>query len=269
MVKGYKAKVTRLTKMEGSDANLRGKDKEEQSEILRKVIQEHKEMLEIETEQAIRQELKETLQNKQRILDELLSYDEDNDADLARRSERTRVPTEKMLAYCGEEQSKRAKRLFSLYEQWKAQARETRQDLKSELTDKNLAYLADDLEKRKMYIMKLYDEQREYGTPNTELRRKVDACAAVTSDIVKILNERLTGVNGEYDAEYEGRRLRELRKPHYVQSIFGSSASELTSSHHSTHSSVAAKRAEAAAELAAKEAEYMMLTEEKRQKEKI
>lgn len=49
--------------------------------------------------------------------------------------------------------------------------------------------------------MKMYDELSDLGTPDTELRRKVDACAAVTSDTIKILNERLTGVNGEYDAE--------------------------------------------------------------------
>ena len=255
--------------MEGIDATLRGKDKEQQIEILQKVIQEYKEMFEKETEQgAIRQELKESLQSTQKILAELLS-DEDDDTDLARRPERARVHTEKMLAYREEEQSKREKRLVSLYEQWKAQARQTRQELKSELAEKRLASLADNLEIRKTDIMKLYDELRGHGTPDTELRRKVDACAAVTSDIVKILNERLTGVNGDYDAEHEGRRLRELLEPHYARSIYGSSASVQTGSHRSTHSSVAAKRAEAAAELAAKEAEYKMLMEEKIQKEKI
>ncbi len=250
--------------MERIQPTSRGKEnKEEQNGIQQKVIQQREETF------AVEQEPKETLQNEERNLAELLNYDEEEDVNTARRSERARIPTEKMLAYREDEQSKREKRLLSLYEHWKAQARITRHDLKSELTDKQLAHLADNLEKRKHDLMKLYDELRAHGMPDTELRRKVDACAAVTGDIIKILNERLTGVNGDYDAEYEGERLRELRKPHYARSIFGSSASEPTSSHHSTHPSVAAKRTEAAAELAAKQAEYKMLSEEKRQKEKI
>lgn len=258
--------------MEGNETTRRSKDKEQQIEILKKVIQEYKEMIEKETEQgAVRQELKESLLNKKEMLAELLNDDDENATDLAnvRRSERARAPTEKMLAYRKQEQSKRAKRLDSLYEQWKAQARQTRQELKSELTESRLACLADNLEIRKIEIMKVYEELRGCGPPDTELRRKVDACAAVTGDIIKILNERLTGVNGEYDAEYEGQRLHELLEPDYARSIYGSSASALTGSHRSTRSSVAAKRAEAAAELAAKEAEYKMLTEEESQREKI
>lgn len=214
-------------------------------------------MLKNETEKgAIRQELKETLQMNENMLAELLK-DDDDVFDGVRRSEHVRKPTEKLLAYCQKEQSQREKKLASLYEQWKALARRTRQDLKYELTEKHLASLADELEKAKVNVLKIFDELRARGTPNPELRRKVDACVAVTGDIMRIINERLTGINGEYDAEHEGARcLRELLEPDYARSIYGS-ASEL--SRHSHHSSVVAKRAEVAANLAAKEAEYKVL----------
>lgn len=218
--------------MEGDDAFSHG-DKEKQIATLRKVIEESKEMLKGETEKgAIRQELKETLQKNENMLAELLKDDEDS-FDKVRRSERTRNPTEKMLAYRQEEQSKREKKLASLYEQWKALARRTRQELKYELTEKHLASLADELEKMKVDVLKMFDELRAQGTPDPELRRKVDACVTVTGDIMRVLNERLTGINGEYDAEYEARRLSELREPDYARSIYGS-ASEL--SRHSHHS---------------------------------
>ena len=54
-------------KMDEIDATLRGKNKEQQIEILRQVIQECKELLEKETEQGdVRQELKECLQKTER-----------------------------------------------------------------------------------------------------------------------------------------------------------------------------------------------------------
>lgn len=171
------------------------------------------------------------------MLAELLKDDGDV-ADKVRRSERARNPTEKMLAYCREEQIKREKKLASLYEQWKALARRTRQDLKYELTERHLASLADELEKMKVEVLKMFNELRARGMPDPELRRKVDACVAVTGDIMRIINERLTGINGEYDVEHEARCLHELLEPDYARSIYGS-ASEL--SRHSHHSSVVAK----------------------------
>ncbi|KAL7831306.1 hypothetical protein SRHO_G00308090 [Serrasalmus rhombeus] len=174
-----------------------------------------------------------------------------------------------MLAYQNDEQIKRERKLVNVYEQWKVQARKARQELKTDISEKHLADLADSLEKGKNDLMKIYTELRLHKTPDAELRRKVDACEAVTSDIIKIVYERLTGINGEFDAEYEGQRLRELRVPDYAHSIYGSTVSGSKISQHSMSSCIAAKRADAAAELAAKEAEYKVLLEERKQKEKI
>ncbi|KAI4874764.1 hypothetical protein NFI96_023546 [Prochilodus magdalenae] len=193
--------------MEGENAaTLSCKENKEQAALPQKDIKEYKAMLENETtERAARDELKE-IRHKEAALAELQSNVQD-DSEVLRRSDRSRVLTEKMLAYQRDEQSKKERRLVNLYEQWKAQARKARQELKSDLSEKHLSALIDSLEERKNDIMKVYNELRVHSTPAAELRRKVDACEAVTNDITKVVFERLTGVNGDFDAEYEGRRL--------------------------------------------------------------
>lgn len=130
----------------------------------------------------------------------------------------------------------------------------------------------DSLEKERDSVLKLYTEIRDHIIPSTDMRRLVDACEAVTIDIIKVAHERLSGID-DYDSEKVKTRLRELLDKDYAHSIYGSSVT-LPSRHSSVRrshssSSVAAKRAEAAAELAAKEAEFEVLIEEKKQKENI
>ncbi|RXN35889.1 actin cytoskeleton-regulatory complex pan1-like protein [Labeo rohita] len=95
----------------------------------------------------------------------------------------------------------------------------------------------------------------------------MDACDAITRDIVRIILERLSGVE-EFDAEGERTRLRGLLEHDYAQSIYGSTAASKRSQRSSV-SQLTAKRADAAAELAAKEAEYEIVLEEQRQQERI
>ncbi|XP_067279675.1 uncharacterized protein [Pseudorasbora parva] len=199
---------------------------------------------------------------------ELLCHEQDR-AGLPRRSERSHIPTEKMLAYQKDECSKKEKKLSTLYEQWKLDARKARHDLKSDISDKQLAEIADSLEDKKNYITKIFSEIREHITPAADLRRKIDACEAVTNDIVKIVLERLSTVDGDFDAEQERSRLHELLAHSYAHSIYGSSASQASLGSRSVSSCTASKRADAAAELAAKEAEYKMMQTERRQKEKV
>lgn len=60
--------------------------------------------------------------------------------------------------------------------------------------------------------------------------------------------------DGDSNAEHERRRLRELLDREYAVSIYGSTAAPSGIIHHSSSSCIALKRAEAAADLAAKEA---------------
>lgn len=178
-----------------------------------------------------------------------------------RPSGRSRNPTEKMLAYKREEAHKREKRLIHLYEQWKIQARKARELLKVDIPENQIAALIDTLEKAMTDVTDLYMEIRDYITPSSETRRCIDACEAVTKDIVKIAYERIAGIDGEFDGETVKQCLCELLNRDYARSIYGSTVSLY--SQHSVASIVAAKIADAAAELAAKKVEYEMLLEEK------
>ncbi len=179
-----------------------------------------------------------------------------------------------MLAYKQEEQLKREKRIVSLYDQWKMEAHCAREHLKLDASETQLAILIDTLEVAKNKVMGAYDEFRQRVLPAVEMRRKMDACEAVTIDIIKIVNERITGVDGDFNAERERSRLRTLLDRQYARSIFGSTVSQVSqdisnSSRRSVVSNLEAKHLDAVAEVAAKQAAYNVLMEESKQKEKI
>ncbi|XP_026214228.1 uncharacterized protein LOC113160973 [Anabas testudineus] len=172
-----------------------------------------------------------------------------------------------MLAYQREESYKKEKRLLQLYEQWKIQARKAREQLKVDIPESQIADLIDTLEKAKNDIADIYMEVRDHVTPSGETRRRIDACEAVTRDIVNVAYERIAGIDGDFDSTTVKQRLRELLNRDYARSIYGSTASG--SSIHSVTSIVATKVADTAAELAAKKVEYEMLMEEEKQRERI
>ena len=113
-------------------------------------------------------------------------------------------------------------------------------------------------------IFKLYLEIRNNVTPEVDIRRKVDACESISKDLLRFLYDRM--VDEEFDELEEHYRLRELRGRDTSQSIFGPQSQV---SHHSKTASVVAIRAAAAADLAAKEAEYEALAEEQKKKNSI
>ncbi|XP_042626645.1 uncharacterized protein LOC122147619 [Cyprinus carpio] len=202
------------------------------------------------------------------------SHNVETQSEGTRHSKRKHVLTEKMLAYQQEESQKKEKKIASLYNQWKIEARSAREHLKSDALESQLAILSDTLETAKHKVLCAYDEFRQHVSPTIEMRRKMDACEAVTADIIKIVNERITGVDGDFDGKREKRRLRTLLDHQYAHSIFGSTVSQFSqktsnSSHRSVISSLEAKRVDAAAEVAAKQAAYDVLLEESKQREKI
>ncbi|XP_028314916.1 uncharacterized protein LOC114470784 [Gouania willdenowi] len=183
---------------------------------------------------------------------------------LPRRSERPSVPTEKMFLFQKDEQTKRERKLETIYEHWKGQVRVYREDLKSDLSESRLADMADGIERTVNDMMKVYNDLRERHAPSHVIRRKMDSCESVTKDIMKIIFERLAAID-EYDGEKERQRLHQLLLYEHAKSIFGTASQ---SSNH-TEASIAAKRIEAAAESAAMEAQYKIAQEEIKQREKI
>ncbi|XP_039546986.1 uncharacterized protein LOC120492801 [Pimephales promelas] len=207
--------------------------------------------------------------------DEIEDHSDGVKTDEVRRSRRKRIPTEKMVAYQREESQKAEKRLMHSYEQWKAEARKAREQLKTDISESQLATLIDTLENERDNVMNAYMRVRSCVTPPTDTRRRIDACDAVTKDIVKIAYERISGVDGDLDVETKKERLRELLDRDYARSVYGSTVSRISSksstpiSQPSLNSILMAKRIEAEAELAAKEAEYAAIMEEKEQRERI
>ncbi|XP_026012239.1 uncharacterized protein LOC113014739 [Astatotilapia calliptera] len=190
--------------------------------------------------------------------------DETANETFPRRSGRPSVPTEKMLLYQRDEQNKREKKLLTIYEHWKGQVRVYREDLKSDLSDSRLAEMADDIERTVNDMTKAYSEYRERNEPSHVIRRKMDSCESVTKDIMKIISERLAAID-EYDADRERQRLHQLLAYEHAKSIFGTASQ----SSYQSEASIAAKRIDAVAELAAKEAQYKITQEEIKQKQKI
>lgn len=226
-------------------------------------IKENKALLhQANTESDSMQELRNELKCDEKQLTELQNTVEQT---IPRRSERPRVPTEKMLAHQNEEQTKREKKLLSIYEHWKGQVRIYRENLKVDLSDAKLAEIADGIERTLDDMTKTYRELRERHTPSTAIRRKMDSCEAVTKDIMKVITERLAAID-DFDAEKERQRLHQLLTHEHARSIYGTASQ---SSCHSETSSIAAKRIDAAAELAVKEAQYKITQEEIKQRKKI
>ncbi|KAJ8008051.1 hypothetical protein DPEC_G00100760 [Dallia pectoralis] len=216
-----------------------------------------------ETNEAIRQSLTD-LQGK-------LNKD-DNAPEGPRRSERIRNPTEKMRALQYDEAKKVEKRLLAMYEQWKLHTREARDQLKTYMSESQLWLLIEQLKKDKEDLMNVYYEIRNLITPSADIRRRVDTCESMTTEITNIAYNRAIDDENEFDEQKERHRLHELLRHNHAKSVYGSAASSIShsqSDHYSIPSVMTAKRADAAAELAVKEAHYQMLLEEERQKELI
>jgi len=218
--------------------------------------------------------LKETNEAKQQGLTDFQGkLKDDNALEGPRRSERTRYPTEKMRAHQLEEAKKKEKRLYAMYEQWKLHTRKARDQLKSFMSESQLWPLIEELKKEKEDIMTIYFEIRNLTTPSTDIRRRVDTCESVTTEITNIAYSRAIDNESEFNEQQERHRLHELLRHDYAKSVYGSAASSLSHSQSDSHSSITtsmkAKRVDAAAELAVKESNYQMLLEEERQKESI
>ncbi|KAL6479864.1 hypothetical protein MHYP_G00108970 [Metynnis hypsauchen] len=180
-----------------------------------------------------------------------------------RKSSRERKFTPKMLELKQQEASQRESKFILLYEQWKEQVRVTRAKLKNECCDQDLGNMMDAVEGLETKVRDVYENIRSQVAPSTEIRRKMDSCRAVTIDLMELMKVRMSEVGlEEFDTKAENTRLRMVLDREYAQSIFGTEISKSTvSSRHpscSSEQSITAKRAECAAQFAAKKIEIEM-----------
>lgn len=181
-----------------------------------------------------------------------------------RKSSRERKLTPKMLELKQQEFSQKESKFIKLYESWKEQVKATRSKLKDECSDQELADMMDTVEGLESQVKNTYEDMRSQSAPSTETRRKIDSCTAVTADLMRILKVRMSEVGQEeFDAKAENARLHMVLDREYAQSIFGTTISRPSvrscrSSCLSEQQSINVKKAECAAQLAAKQAEIEM-----------
>lgn len=182
-----------------------------------------------------------------------------------RKSSRERKLTPKMVQLMSElkqqETSQKEKKFIMLYDKWKEQIRATRSSLKNECFDKDLCCMMDDVEGLEAQVKVAYENVRGQSAPSSDIRRKMDSCTAVTADVMGLLKVRMNEVGqDDFDANAENARLHIMLDREYAQSIFSASVPNSSicsrqSKCPSEQQSITVKRADCAAQLAAKRAE--------------
>lgn len=137
-----------------------------------------------------------------------------------RKSSRDKSLTPKMQELKAQELVQRERKFKSAYENWKIHVRDVRLKLKHECSESDLCDMMDGVEKKESELKDLYDNMRLQAVPSQEIRRKIDACSAVTADLMKIMRVRLVEDGMEFDAEAEKARLRMLLDCEYARSIW-------------------------------------------------
>ncbi|XP_073667523.1 uncharacterized protein [Paramisgurnus dabryanus] len=228
-------------------------------------------------------DITETVQSQQQLesqecVDTQISVAVDNTTEQKpRRSQRARKFTEKGRELHVEKLTKLENHFQSSYEKWKATARNARQRLMGRLSNDILQSLIDTISDASKDVDTAYVDLRQNVSPDSDIRRRVDTCVAVTKMIVESAWSRL----GE---EAEGQ---DLLRPEAccidTGSVFSSIASKSSHGHSRSfsqsvnNSSVcsrgsslsSAKKQEAAAEIAATKATLEILQQQEHELEEL
>ncbi|XP_049331632.1 uncharacterized protein LOC125799291 [Astyanax mexicanus] len=176
-----------------------------------------------------------------------------------RRSERTRTLTEKGKEL-KEEQLKTVQRRYRMiFEKWKYYARISKEILTDEASEEELSELIENIKGTCSDVKVVYEDIRRVQTPETDLRRKVDACIALSEFIVRKAGRLIEGHTTEEESWPDVGSILDstgsISRPLSHQSKFGSA-------HSSIHS---VKRKEAVAEAAASKEVLAVLDEQERE----
>ncbi|XP_063740237.1 uncharacterized protein LOC134864868 [Eleginops maclovinus] len=185
-----------------------------------------------------------------------------------RRSEREKHPTEKWVQYLKEESSKREKKFMYAYVNFKAEVQFIRTKLKQECTKKELGDMIQSLGVYEPILKQEYDSLRTMTTPSPDIRRKMDSCSSVTTEIVKLLNTRYAEADKEFDPDTVKESLLKLLERDDAKSIYGSTVSRAAGGS-LPGSQVSQKKVEVAARLASKRAEITREKEISEQRKEV
>ena len=179
---------------------------------------------------------------------------------------RVRTLTERGQAYQEDRQRERdkeedqlIKRFYEAFDAWKAQASDIERFIADQLplsqTDKDENILR--LKDLHVSALTIYEKLRKFRPPGQEIRQKIDACDALT----KTLEQQLKQSEDSNPMSRNGRR--SVRSRSIISGHSRVSKSSRVSS------LIDLRKADAVAELAAKEAELNALQEEAKRKEEI
>lgn len=141
------------------------------------------------------------------------------------------------------------------YLNFKAEAQFIRSRLKEECSKTELDDMMVTAEKREAELKQTYESIRALNVPSQDIRRRMDSCTSVTSEITALLKRRCAEAGTkEFDAEAVKETLFQLLQRDDARSVYGSTVSRSErDSQQGSHMSV--ERAEAAARIAPKRAE--------------
>ena len=135
-----------------------------------------------------------------------------SDAEQAvRRSEREKHPTEKMLEFIKQESIKKERKFMLTYVNFKAvEVQYIRTKLKEARSKSDLGEMIRTLEKFESELKQEYESLHALTTPAQYIRRKMDCCTSVASEIITLLKVRYAEVDKEFDAEAVKETLSKL-----------------------------------------------------------
>ncbi|XP_077978095.1 uncharacterized protein LOC144433628 [Glandiceps talaboti] len=218
---------------------------------IEKEIEDSQDALDVEVNQTERERILDMMEGNQRKFLELSKPDEDETQKL-RRSSRTRKPTQKMAEFLETEKVKRHKQLKRIfaqrYEAWKAVSKTGRAKLKGHCTEDSLNGIFEALNQSRDEVIHAYEAVREVSLPDNEMLRQADTCTAITNQLLRVVSRRCKSD----DDESYGDLLHDMLLYDDNASIFSTTSCKVSES-------TSVRRAEAAAELAAQEAELKML----------
>ncbi|XP_078321623.1 uncharacterized protein LOC111100747 [Crassostrea virginica] len=185
---------------------------------------------------------------------------ENTSSEPIRKSTRLSTPTDRMMEYMEEEANKRERRFHLCFECWKSEVRESRQNM-NESNEEDLGHMIDSITKREEEVLQAFQHLRNAASaPNPAVVRKADACVAITKDMVRFMNEKISGI----DEAMDNRKY--LKCNEYAKSVF----SDLSrSSVSGSGSQISNKYADALADLATKKVELESIKYEEEQQAKF
>ena len=187
---------------------------------------------------------------------------------VVRRSEREKHQLKRDFEYIKEESAKRQRKFMLIYVTFKAEVQYVRTRLKEQCCKSDLVDMITTLDRYESNLKQEYESLRALTTSAQDIRRKMDSCTAVNTEVIDLLKTRYSDVEKDFDADAVKETLLKLLQREDARSIYGSTVSR-AGVDSLPGSQVSIKKAEVAARLASKCAEISRETEISTQRKEV